>query len=64
MVRTLVYWPLEAEHLDESPTLAWIFVLTCIGLGIVASFQNLFLGLGLGLFCLYGTAVARFLLTR
>jgi hypothetical protein len=63
-VKTLVYWPLEEEHVEEGPGLALILLLTCLGLGIIASFENLFLGVGLAVACLYGSGLARSIISR
>jgi hypothetical protein len=62
--KTLVYWPFEDDHAEEGAALAWVIILTCIALGIVASFQNPYLGIGLAVFCLHGSALMRYLITR
>lgn len=64
LVKTLVYWPLEEEHVDDDARLAWILVLSCLALGIIASFENIFFGVGLAILCLYGSAAVRYVITR
>lgn len=62
--KTIVYWPYEQEHAEESAALAWTLILSCLVLGIIASFENVFLGIALAALCLHGSALARYLITR
>jgi hypothetical protein len=64
LVKVLIYWPLEEEHAEESGKLAWIIFLAWLCLGIVASFENLALGLGLAIAGLYGGALVRYFVVR
>lgn len=62
--KTLVYFPVEADHAGESSTVPWLLLACCLGLGILVSFQSLVLGIALALGCLYGSALVGYLITR
>ena len=62
--KTLMYWPLEEEHAEESGALAWTLFLAWIALGIVASFENAVFGIGLAVVGVYGSALVRYALVN
>lgn len=63
-VKTLVYCPFEEDHADESPLTAWLLLICCIGVGIIASFDNVWWGVGLSVGSLYGAILVRLLIAR
>lgn len=64
IVHTLVYFPWESEHREETSFLPWLLLACCLALGIVASLQNVVLGIALAVGCLYGSALTRYLISR
>lgn len=60
--KTLVYFPFEGEHETESPATAWLLIACCLGLGLLASFDNVWAGIVLAVGCLYGSALVRALI--
>ena len=59
-VKTLVYCPFEADHENESPMVAWLLIGLSITIGILASFENLWLGVGLAVVPLYAAVIIRY----
>jgi hypothetical protein len=64
VAKTLAYFPFEDEHVEESAGPAWLFLGMFLALGILASGESVVFGIGLTCACLYGGALARYIISR